>query len=226
MANGKKRSRQARGKTVTLKAAQNSLSMTKEGKRRMDLSLKEIAAVPKCIQMCEMDELDLSRNLIRKIPDFIDRFLQITVLDLHSNYLEGLPANIGRLQNLQVLNLCNNRLTSLPDELGLLKKLHTLNLGLNQLQDLPASVGALKDLRQLGLSDNLFTCIPSCLAKLKKLEKVNMARNPVLATRKARVEPPVVSETFYVVKESVLCEDCQSRCQAERRKIEELSNPV
>ena len=67
---------------------QNCLELTLDGKRRLDLSFKEVTAVPKCIQkVCDIDELDLSRNRIRKIPDFIDHFISISVLDLHSNYV-------------------------------------------------------------------------------------------------------------------------------------------
>ncbi|GLD57682.1 leucine-rich repeat-containing protein 18 isoform X1 [Lates japonicus] len=222
MAKGKK-SAQSKGKTITLKVAQNCVELTLDSKRRLDLSFKEIATVPKCIQkLCEMDELDLSRNLIRKIPDFIDRFISISVLDLHSNYLEQLPVTIGRLQNLQVLNLCNNRLTSLPSELGLLKKLHTLNLGLNQLEALPSSIGALKELRNIGLSDNLFTRVPVCLSRLNKLEKVNLDRNPIVTEETPSHESVMITERLYLVKESVLCDDCLNKCQTERKRLEDV----
>lgn len=87
MAKGKK-TKQAKGKTITLKMAQNCVELTLDGKRRLDLGFKGIATVSKCLQkLCDVDQLDLSRNLIRKIPDFIDHFTRITVLDLHSNYV-------------------------------------------------------------------------------------------------------------------------------------------
>uniref|UniRef100_A0A665V805 Leucine rich repeat containing 18b n=1 Tax=Echeneis naucrates TaxID=173247 RepID=A0A665V805_ECHNA len=212
MAKGRK-SRSPKGKTVTLKMAQNCTKMTLDGKRRLDLSFKELATVPKCIQkLCSVDELDLSRNLIREIPNFIENFANITVLDLHSNYLEGIPVTIGRLHNLQVLNLCNNRLTSLPSELGLLKKLHTLNLGLNQLESLPGSIGALKELRHIGLSDNLFTRVPACLSRMNKLEKVNLDRNPISESTPS-CESVMTTKRLYLVTENCLCEDCLSRYQ-------------
>uniref|UniRef100_A0A3Q1FZG5 Leucine rich repeat containing 18b n=1 Tax=Acanthochromis polyacanthus TaxID=80966 RepID=A0A3Q1FZG5_9TELE len=212
MGKGKKKKGQPKGKTITLKMAQNSVEMTVDGKRRLNLSFQEIAAVPKCLQkLCEVDELDMSRNLIRKIPDFIDLFVSIRVLDLHSNYIEELPVTIGRLQNLLVLNLCNNRLTSLPSELGLLAKLQTLHLGLNQLDALPASIGELKELRHIGLSDNRFTRIPSCISRLNKLQKVNLDRNPMRAEDTPSHESVMTSESLYVVPESFLCEHCRKK---------------
>ncbi|XP_049418615.1 leucine-rich repeat-containing protein 18-like isoform X1 [Epinephelus fuscoguttatus] len=220
MAKGKK-TKQGRSKTITLKVVQNCLELTLDGKHRLNLSFKEVAVVPKCIQkLCNVDELDLSRNLIRKVPDFIESFISIQVLDLHSNCLDQLPETIGRLQNLLVLNLCNNHLTSLPRELRLLKKLHTLNLGLNQLETLPPSIGALKELRHLGLSDNRLTRVPGCLSRLKKLEWVNLDRNPIRTEEALGHESLVLTERLYLVKDSFLCEDCLKRCRTERKKVE------
>uniref|UniRef100_A0A672HWV7 Leucine rich repeat containing 18b n=1 Tax=Salarias fasciatus TaxID=181472 RepID=A0A672HWV7_SALFA len=208
----------AKGKVVTLKTAQKCVELTLDGKQRLDLSLKEIAAVPKCVQkLCHVDELDLSRNLITKVPSFIDQFTSLCVLDLHSNYIEELPVIIGRLQKLQVLNLCNNRLTSLPHEVGLLAKLHTLSLGLNRLEALPSSVGALKELRSLGLSDNRFTRVPSCLSRLSKLERVNLDRNPIDAKQTSGAETVTISQDFHLVKESFLCLDCLNKCKTDRQ---------
>uniref|UniRef100_A0A672YWK6 Disease resistance R13L4/SHOC-2-like LRR domain-containing protein n=1 Tax=Sphaeramia orbicularis TaxID=375764 RepID=A0A672YWK6_9TELE len=220
MAKGKKaKQAKAQAKTVSFKVAQNCIEYTQDGKRRLNLSLKEISTVPKCIQkMTELDHLDLSRNFIKKVPEFIECFISICILDLHSNYI---PVTIGRLQNLLVLNLCNNRLSVLPDEIGLLKNLQTLNLGLNRLEALPSSVGALKELRLLGLSDNLLTRVPGCLARLHKLEKVNLDRNPIPEPESAQ-EPAQVMEKLYLVKESHLCEDCLDKCQTERRRLEDV----
>ncbi|XP_056222429.1 leucine-rich repeat-containing protein 18 [Seriola aureovittata] len=222
MAKGKK-GKKSTGKTITLKMAQNYMGLTLDGKRRLDLSFKEFATVPKCIQkLWEIDELDLSRNLIRKIPDFIDKFINMSVLDLHSNYLEALPVTIVHLQNLLVLNLCNNRLTSVPSELGLLKKLHTLNLGLNLLEDLPSSIGALKELRHIGLSDNRFTRVPPCLSRMNKLEKVNLDRNPILTELTPSHGLIMTTERLYLVTESCLCDTCLNMCQTERRKMDDV----
>lgn len=68
--------------------AQNCVELTVEGKRCLNLSFKEIDTVPKCLQkVCDIDEVNLSRNMIKKVPDFIDHFSSIRVLDLHSNYV-------------------------------------------------------------------------------------------------------------------------------------------
>lgn len=86
MTTGKKAQKKA--KPLTLKAVQNCVDLTLDGRRRLDLSFKGIAAVPKCVnKLFDINELDLSRNLLRKVPGFIENFTKITVLDLHSNYV-------------------------------------------------------------------------------------------------------------------------------------------
>lgn len=135
--------------------------------------------------------------------------------------LEEVPETIGRLQNLLVLNLCNNRLTTLPNEIGLLRKLHTLNLGLNRLDALPSTIAALKELRNIGLSDNRFTRIPGCLSRLKDLDKVNLDRNPLLTEHSCSQGSVLITDRLYVVKESILCDDCLSKCQMERKTLED-----
>ena len=90
MAKGKKKksSSEPKGKKITLAMATNCLKMTVDGKRRLDLSNQGLASVPRSLLgLCDVEELDLSRNLLTKLPDFIDKFLNLRFLDLHSNYV-------------------------------------------------------------------------------------------------------------------------------------------
>lgn len=73
---------------MTLKRVQNCLQVTLEKKRFLDLSHKQLSVVPVCLQkLCDIDELNLSANEIKVIPNFIIEFKTISVLDLHSNYV-------------------------------------------------------------------------------------------------------------------------------------------
>ena len=75
-------------KAMTLKRVQNCLQVTLEKKRFLDLSHKQLSVVPVCLQkLCDIDELNLSANEIKVIPNFIIEFRSISVLDLHSNYV-------------------------------------------------------------------------------------------------------------------------------------------
>ncbi|KAK1166513.1 leucine-rich repeat-containing protein 18-like [Acipenser oxyrinchus oxyrinchus] len=227
MGKGKKKAGPT-GKKITLKLAKNSLRMTADGKRRLDLSNMGIAAFPKCIlKLADVDELDLSRNMLQKIPDYIEDFKNLRWLDFHSNRIETLPETIGQLENLCYLNLCNNKLTaaSLPLQLGQLKKLRHLNLGMNGFECLPSTLAALKELQELGLFDNHLTGLPENIANLPKLMKVNVKRNPFLQTRgEEDIDTIQRLECLYLVNEDSLCKPCLKKCKEERDKLDRLKH--
>ncbi|KAI4894537.1 hypothetical protein NFI96_001968 [Prochilodus magdalenae] len=223
MAKGKKKSSDSKGRKITLKTAKNSVKLTVDGKRRLDLSNMEITTFPKCIlKLCDVDELDLSRNMLKKLPDSIDRFLNLRWLDLHSNQLEQLPEAIGRLPKLLSLNLCNNLLTThgIPHELGLLRNLRTLNLGLNRIETLPSSIAALKELQQLGLFNNLLTSTPLWLHSLPNLQKLNIKCNPIRPDEPPELDPIRRVECLYLVREGCLCGECLQKCKEKRGQMD------
>ncbi|NXL93690.1 LRC18 protein, partial [Alectura lathami] len=219
-----------KGKKITLKIAKNSIRISFDGGRRLDLSKMGITTFPMCIlKLADVDELDLSRNMLKKIPNSIEMFQKLRWLDLHSNQLEELPKTIGTLQKLFYLNICNNKLTTktLPEELNLLKNLHILNLGLNCLESIPTSLGALTELRQLGLFDNFLTTIPNSVKRLPKLQKLNTERNPFPEpVKKEYVDPIKRIETVYLVQEKDLCCSCLKTCQEERDKLNKFKNTI
>ncbi|XP_034564118.1 leucine-rich repeat-containing protein 18 [Notolabrus celidotus] len=92
---------------------------------------------------------------------------------------------------------------------------------MNMLDALPSSIAALKELRHIGLSDNRFTRVPSCLSRLIKLERVILDRNPLLTEETPSLESLAISERLYMVKKSILCEDCLTKFQTERKKLED-----
>ncbi|XP_040905710.1 leucine-rich repeat-containing protein 18 [Toxotes jaculatrix] len=216
----------AKGTKVTLKIAKKAIRMTPDGRRRLTLSNMGITIFPKCLlKLTNVDELDLSRNLIQKLPENIGNFSSLRWLDLHSNKLEFVPESIGNLVGLTYLNLSNNHLTSagLPSTLGFLTSLKCLNLGMNQLDTLPPTMVALGSLQELGLFDNLFINLPEFLNVLQNLTKVNIKRNPLSYVQgdgegmlKEKSEP---QEDVYLVHESSLCRTCLKRCKEQKKKF-------
>ncbi|XP_039477568.1 leucine-rich repeat-containing protein 18 [Oreochromis aureus] len=217
--------KEAKGTKVTLKTAKKAIRMTPDGRRRLVLSNMGITIFPKCLfKLTFVDELDLSRNLIEKLPENFGNLLSLRWLDLHSNKLVSVPESIGDLRGLTSLNLSNNCLTfsGLPSTLGSLTNLKSLNLGMNQLDDLPPTLVALENLQELGLFDNLFKKLPQFLQGLSNLTKVNVKRNPLsYHQRKGETlkEKSEHKEDVYLVHESSLCRTCLKRCQAEREKL-------
>ncbi|XP_063814652.1 leucine-rich repeat-containing protein 18 isoform X2 [Pseudophryne corroboree] len=215
-----------KGKKITLKVAKNSIRITLDGKRRLDLSKMGIAVIPKCLlKLSDVEELDLSRNLIHKVPDWIHRFKNLRWLDLHSNQIDKVPASIGQLQSLLYLNVSNNKLTAngVPMELSQLKNLRQLNLGLNTIDALPSTIGALKELTEVGLFDNHLTAVPPSIHKLPKLKKLNTKRNPIPPPEdemEAEQQESIQRmKDLYLVNEKDLCNPCATKCQMDRSKL-------
>ncbi|NXG69194.1 LRC18 protein, partial [Baryphthengus martii] len=217
-----------KGKKITLKIAKNSIRLSFDGGRRLDLSHMGITTFPDCIlKLADVDELDLSRNMLKKIPSSIQKFEKLRWLDLHSNQLEELPKAIGTLQNLLYLNICNNKLTTqnLPEELKLLKNLHILNLGLNRLDSIPSSLESLKELEEIGLFDNALTTIPNSVKNLPNLKKLNAKRNPFPdSEQEEHTDSTKRVDSLYLVQEKDLCSSCLKMCQDECNKLNKLKN--
>ncbi|XP_008427935.1 leucine-rich repeat-containing protein 18 [Poecilia reticulata] len=211
---------------LSLKAAKKAITVTQDGKRRLVLNNMGFTIFPKCLlKLRNLDELDLSRNQIQKLPEAIGTLKSLRRLDLHSNKLESVPESIGSLIELTYLNLANNRLTSagLPSTLGFLCQLKTLNLGLNQLDALPSTLEHLTLLQELALFDNQFIKVPEFLTNLRNLTKVNLIRNPCMfahaESERIRKEKLEHKEELYLVHESFLCKRCLKICKAEAGKI-------
>lgn len=97
---------------MTLKVVQSCLQVTLEKKRFLDLSRKQLSVVPKCLQkLCDIDELNLSVNEIKVIPNFIIEFKSISVLDLHSNYVSITQQLLFIILSLFESTKANNSLT-------------------------------------------------------------------------------------------------------------------
>lgn len=125
----------------------------------LDLSLnnleavpvKELAAIPKATH------LDLSCNLLVKLPDNFCSLTHLVKIDLSKNQLTELPSDFGRLDNLQHLDLLGNQLKTLPESFGQLKKLKWLDLKDNPLEE--------------GLKKNAGDCLDEkqCIACAKRI---------------------------------------------------------
>ncbi|XP_054886159.1 leucine-rich repeat-containing protein 18 [Poeciliopsis prolifica] len=204
------------------KLAKKLINITQDGKRRLTLSKMGLITIPRfLLKRCDVDELDLSRNQIQKLPETMGTFATLTWLDLHSNKLESVPESIGSLIRLTHLNLANNCLTSpgLPSSLGFLSNLKSLNLGLNQLDALPSTLERLEFLQELALFDNHFTEVPEFVSNLQNLIKLNLERNPCMEAQveseRIRKEQLEQKEELYLVHESTLCKRCLKKCKEE-----------
>ncbi|XP_048169705.1 leucine-rich repeat-containing protein 39 isoform X3 [Corvus hawaiiensis] len=140
---------------------------------------KVVLTLPSCLlKLIHLQEWQLHRTSLQKIPQFIGRFHSLVVLDLSRNSIESVPKEIGQLTNLQELLLSYNRIKSVPKEISNCISLERLELAVNRsICDLPPQLSDLKKLSHIDLCMNQFTTIPSALLNMPNLEWLDMGGN-------------------------------------------------
>ena len=133
--------------------------------------LEDIPIIP------SLKKLDASSNLLKKLPNTVQRLKALTDLNLKNNPITRLPKNIGTWQKLEKLEMGNNRLSKVPEGIGELKNLRILRLNKNRLKNLPKSIGQCKMLRILELDFNKIAHLPPSLGQLQWLAYLSIRKN-------------------------------------------------
>ncbi|NXU02380.1 MFHA1 protein, partial [Buphagus erythrorhynchus] len=176
------------------------------GLRKLSLSHNELGAEgpglpPRLAELDCLEELDLSFNRLRRLPEGLGRLRHLRTLDVDHNLLPSFPAPLLELAALEELDCSGNRhlgalpegiaalcrlkilwlsgtgLASLPEGLCQLSALESLMLDSNRLQALPTDFGRLQRLKMLNLSSNLLGEFPSAILALPSLEELYLSRN-------------------------------------------------
>ncbi|NXY91282.1 MFHA1 protein, partial [Alcedo cyanopectus] len=174
--------------------------------RKLSLSHNELGAEgpglpPRLAELGRLEELDLSFNRLRRLPEGLGRLRHLRALDVDHNllpsfpapllelaaleeldcsgnrHLGALPEGIAALQRLKILWLSGTGLAALPEGLCQLSALESLMLDGNRLQALPAGFGSLQRLKMLNLSSNLLGEFPAAILALPNLEELYLSRN-------------------------------------------------
>ncbi|KAM9294840.1 LOW QUALITY PROTEIN: malignant fibrous histiocytoma-amplified sequence 1 [Morus bassanus] len=176
------------------------------GLRKLSLSHNELGAEgpglsPRLAELGRLEELDLSFNRLRRLPEGLGRLRHLRALDVDHNllpsfpapllelaaleeldcsgnrHLGALPEGIAALRRLKILWLSGTGLAALPEGLCQLSALESLMLDGNRLQVLPAGFGSLQRLKMLNLSSNLLGEFPAAILALPSLEELYLSRN-------------------------------------------------
>lgn len=140
-----------------------------------------VASTIGAILMGDVSSLILDEALNVDVPpalEQIGKLAELRILDLTRNQLGAVPEYLGGLTSLQQLLLYDCGLTELPASLGKLRKLQKLELGDNRLARLPDSFAELSALRELGVFHNQMTILPPWVAQLPYLFILNADSNP------------------------------------------------
>ncbi|KFM10223.1 Malignant fibrous histiocytoma-amplified sequence 1, partial [Aptenodytes forsteri] len=176
------------------------------GLRKLSLSHNELGAEgpglpPRLAELGRLEELDLSFNRLRRLPEGLGRLRHLRALDVDHNllpsfpapllelvaleeldcsgnrHLGALPEGIAALRRLKILWLSGTGLAALPESLCQLSALESLMLDGNRLRALPAGFGSLQRLKMLNLSSNLLGEFPAAILALPSLEELYLSRN-------------------------------------------------
>ena len=123
----------------------------------------------------KLQKLDLSNNLIEKVPSAIGKCEEMTSLNLSDNNISAGLHSIGKLQNLVELNLSWNKIKELKKSFYTLGKLTELILYNNEITRIHKNIVGLESLVKLNLKNNYeLKTIHSSIGALKKLEEINL----------------------------------------------------
>ncbi|KAM9378878.1 leucine-rich repeat-containing protein 39 isoform 1-T3 [Phaethornis superciliosus] len=155
--------------------------INEDGRAILRIEEEEWKTLPSCLlKLLHLQEWQLHRTCLQKIPQFIGRFHNLVVLDLSRNSIESVPKEIGQLTSLQELLLSYNRIKSVPEEISNCVSLEKLELAVNRsISDLPPQLSDLKKLSHIDLCMNQFTTIPSALLNMPNLEWLDMGGNKI-----------------------------------------------
>lgn len=118
--------------------------------------------------------------------------LSLNRLDLSYNLLARLPAGCGNLRELLSLNVEANRLHHLPDSLSGCVSLQSLVASRNPgIRRLPSCVTAMPRLERLYLDQCSLEGLPSSLARVNGLRELSVARNCITAVPRALASAPL-----------------------------------
>ncbi|WVR05734.1 hypothetical protein IAU60_002759 [Kwoniella sp. DSM 27419] len=129
-----------------------------------------------------LERLDLSRNMLKTLPDSVGDLLRLTTLDLSGNAFTSLPRQVLVLPLLQVLDISGNALTSLtfdspvgPSEDGLSYGIGFFTTSFQRQAELKAVKPVFPALRSWNLGHNKLT-----VAGLAEMAKVDLKAMRVL----------------------------------------------
>jgi Leucine-rich repeat (LRR) protein len=126
------------------------------------------------------EKLDLSDCKLDDLPDvFGDEEVmgRLQDLNLSRNYLKTLPDSINALRNLRALNLSNNKFSYLSNISENFPLLEELDISLNHFRNLPGFVCHCQTLLKLNLNNNSLGGLPTTFRNLTSLKKICLGDN-------------------------------------------------
>ncbi|NMX66819.1 hypothetical protein HBO15_05605 [Pseudomonas sp. WS 5111] len=141
----------------------------------------DVAYFLKCFK--GLRRLDLDRNRLTRLPEYLSRMPDLGSLSLSHNQLaltEYTRRKLADMSTLQLLDLSHNPVEGHLD-VSAMRGLHTLLLQDTRIVDVPSGLGRLAYLDQVDLRDNWITLLPEWLFSATRSfsQALNLAGNPL-----------------------------------------------
>jgi len=144
----------------------------------------DVAYFLKCFK--GVRRLDLHRNKLTRLPEYLSRMPQLDSLSLPHNQLaltEYTRKKLADMSTLRLLDMSHNPVEGHLD-VSNMRDLHTLLLQDSKIVDLPTGLGRLAHLDQVDLRNNWITVLPDWLftATRSFSQAINLGGNPLSTT--------------------------------------------
>jgi Leucine-rich repeat (LRR) protein len=157
-----------------LKSALPNMSQIKE----VYLEENRIVYIPRQYSvMTSMTHLNISKNQLSGIPDFIDGWNMMTSCYMQCNNIIEVPNAIGFWTKCTTLFLSRNFISILPDSIRSMEALRSLHLDINRIHSLTPALGFITTLTDLRLNLNQITILPPEMAQLTSLSQLRLDGN-------------------------------------------------
>lgn len=145
--------------------------------------------------------LDLRGLGLTEIPEECLDIEDVEELKLSDNLLKSLPDEVGAwADTIEKITLSNNKLLRMPEILQNFVQLRELHAGGNEIMDLPIWISKLKDLKVIKVPSNKLRRLPLALAHLPRLEELDASGNPIVSPPQEVVDGGAPSVQAYLNK--------------------------
>jgi len=123
-----------------------------------------------------LEELDLSGNKLKSLPDDFCRLEKLKILFLSQNCFRSIPKVLSKCSELTMIGFKSNSIVDFPEN-SMPKKLKWLILTDNNIEKLPDSMRELSKLKKLMLAGNKISNLPDSMAECRNLELTRLSAN-------------------------------------------------
>ncbi len=153
-----------------------------------DFDIQNLDQIENIKNLTFVKELNLSKNKLKTLPEWISNFKSLEKLNLNYNNFIEIPKPIGSLSALKELKMEDNDIRKFPEFITGLKNLEALSLDSNKIKTIPSSIENLKTLQELDLSSNPLTTLPESIGHLNALKRIIL-----LGSRITEIPPSIVN---------------------------------